>query len=152
MISGYLRLLQGLPKMCVRHSRERVLRKVLLLWDERCVDISLPPENEVYEGYVFTGVCLSTEGVSVSGPWRVSATPLHTTTLGRQPCVDTPLGRPPWADTPWADTPGQTPLLGRHPPRPVHAGDTHSLLLDTTGYGQQAGGTHPTGMHSCDKN
>ena len=21
--------------------------------------------------------------------------------------------------------------------------------LDTTGYGKQAGGTHPTGMHSC---
>ena len=24
-----------------------------------------------------------------------------------------------------------------------------TLLLDTTGYGQGAGGTHPTGMHSC---
>ena len=33
---------------------------------------------------------------------------------------------------------GQTPPLGRHPPFAVHAG-----------YGQQAGGTHPTGMHSC---
>ena len=30
-----------------------------------------------------------------------------------------------------------TPLLGRHP------------LLDSSGYGQQAGGTHPTGMHTC---
>ena len=37
---------------------------------------------------------------------------------------------PPWAGThPWAGT----------PPGAVHAGR----------YGQQAGGTHPTGMHSC---
>ena len=35
---------------------------------------------------------------------------------------------PPWADPP----------PGRHPPPP-----------DTMGYGQQASGTHPTGMHSC---
>ena len=43
-------------------------------------------------------------------------------------------GRPPWADTP----------LDRHPqadnPPPAHC---------IHGYGQQAGGTHPTGMHSC---
>ena len=32
---------------------------------------------------------------------------------------------------------GLHPGTGRPPPR------------DTTGYGQQAGGTHPTGMHSC---
>ena len=31
------------------------------------------------------------------------------------------LGRPPWPPDTW----------------------------DTTGYGQRAGGTHPTGMHSC---
>ena len=42
-------------------------------------------------------------------------------TRGRQPSGQTPLSRqPPWADT--------------QPP-------------DTTGYGQQLGGTHPTGMH-----
>ena len=42
--------------------------------------------------------------------------------------------------TPWADThPGQTPRPpGRHPPP-----------ADTTGYGQQVGGMHPTRMHSC---
>ena len=34
--------------------------------------------------------------------------------------------------------PRQTPP-GRHPPPPS----------DTTEYGQQAGGTHPTGMHTC---
>ena len=31
-----------------------------------------------------------------------------------------------------------TPLMGGHP-----------LPSDTTGYGQQVGGTHPTGMHTC---
>ena len=72
--------------------------------------LSLPPANEVCEGYVFTGVCLSTGGVSA---------PLH---VG----IHNPLGRhPPLVDTP----------LGRH-----------QCML---GYGQQAGGTHPTGMHSC---
>ena len=38
-----------------------------------------------------------------------------------------------WADTPRADTP-----LGRH-----------LLAQCMLGYSQQAGGTHPTGMHSC---
>ena len=70
------------------------------------------------------------------------------------PQADTPLGRhpstlgrhtlpgqipPPWADTPppWTDT-----LLGRRPqPQPP--------AQCTLGYGQQAGGTHPTGMQSC---
>ena len=37
----------------------------------------------------------------------------------------------------------QTPL-GRHP-----RVDRHLPTSDTTGYGQQAGGTHATGMHSC---
>ena len=35
----------------------------------------------------------------------------------------------------WQIPPTRT--RGRHPP------------VDTTGYGQQAGGMHPTGMHSC---
>ena len=49
-------------------------------------------------------------------------------------CWDT---QTPWADTsPAADTPLPE---SRHTPRTVHAGR----------YGQQAGGTHPTGMHSC---
>ena len=60
------------------------------------------------------------------------AVPGQEPTLGRY----TPPGRYP---------PGQVPPLGRytpgqvHPPEAVHAGR----------YGQQAGGTHPTGMHSC---
>ena len=82
----------------------------------------LPPANEVCEGYVFTGVCLSTGGLWQTPPW-----------------ADHP---PPLGQTPhhWADH----PPLGRHPPTspppPVQC---------MLGYGQQAGGTHPTGMHSC---
>ena len=55
-------------------------------------------------------------------------------------CWDTP----PWAQTPQADTP-----LCRHPlPCPVHAG-IHPPVQCMLGYGQQAGGMHPTGMQSC---
>ena len=53
------------------------------------------------------------------------------------PRADTPREQscPPRADTTQEHTPpGSTP-----PPRAVHAGR----------YGQQAGGTHPTGMHTC---
>ena len=46
-------------------------------------------------------------------------------------------GAPPWAGTP---PPARyTPWAGTSPPGAVHAGR----------YGQQAGVTHPTGMHSC---
>ena len=54
----------------------------------------LPPANEVCEGYVFTGVCLSTGGC------------LPHTPLGRNPRGQTPpVGRHLRADTPLADTP-----------------------------------------------
>ena len=77
-------------------------------------------------------------------------TPLGRHPLGGPPWADTPLADTPQADAPWADTPpgqtsppadtplGQTPLLGRHSPAQC-----------MIGYGQQAGGTHPTGMHCC---
>ena len=88
--------------------------------------------------------------------------------LGRHPAgqtphwADTPLGRHPLgrhsprADTPQADLPGQTPpwadiSLGRHP-LPSACWDTHTPCPPAQcvlGYGQQAGDTHPTGMHSC---
>ena len=55
----------------------------------------LPPANEVCEGYVFTGVCLSTGGMSASGPRGGG---LKFRTPGRHP-------------------PGRhTPPLGRHTP------------------------------------
>ena len=82
----------------------------------------LPPANEVCEGYVFTGV------LSVH---RWGCLPFA--------CWDTPLlGRhPSWADTPHRHPPGRPPT------------DTPGQTPPMLGYGQQAGGTHPTGMHSC---
>ena len=51
-----------------------------------------------------------------------------------------------------ANHPGQTPH-SRHPradtPPPSACWDTPSPAQCMLGYGQQAGGTHPTGMHSC---
>ena len=68
--------------------------------------------------------CLSVHGGSA-----------HTLPRASTPRASTPLGRPPQG---W-EPPGRHPLpLGRHPPA--------QCML---GYGQQAGGTHPTGMHSC---
>ena len=52
------------------------------------------------------------------------------------PGSNTPTPR---ADTPGADTPQEQTPPGADPPCAVHAGR----------YGQQAGGTHPTGMHTC---
>ena len=85
-------------------------------WTPPLVQFSLlPPANEVCEGYVFTGVCLSTGGVCHRSG-GVCHIPLPgQTPPGRHPPPDRcPNGQtPPWADTP---TPGQTP------PFPVHAG------------------------------
>ena len=61
-----------------------------------------------------------------------------------------------WAGTPpWQTPPGRYIPLGRHPPSrhppcPVHVGiHTHPPVKCMLGYGQQVGGTHPPGMHSC---
>ena len=69
------------------------------------------------------------------------------------------------ADTPWsrhlpgADTPQeQTPPRSRPPPReqtpqgadtPPPKEQTPPCTVHAGRYGQQAGGTHPTGMHTC---
>ena len=77
-------------------------------------------------------ICPDTHSVRGGAGWRgclpmvlgVNTSPGQTTSLGRHPL---------WTDTRQADTtPGQT--------RP---------LPSTAGYGQQAGGKHPIGMHSC---
>ena len=85
----------------------------------------LPPATKLGQGYVFTRVCDSVHG-------GVSAS-VH---AGMHPPGGHPLGRhPPQEDTrktPQEDT--RNPPLGA-----VHAGR----------YGQQAGGIHPTGMHTC---
>ena len=80
------------------------------------------PANEVCEGYVFTGVCLSTVGVSTSDPGGCLPhtcldrhTPGQTHPIDRhRPPGQTPSGQTPprQTNTPlWADI-----LLGRHPP------------------------------------
>ena len=96
-------------------------------------------QNVIAKGYVFTGICQSTgeRGVCPIACWD---TP---------PCVDTP-----WADIPLpqADTPpeqtppGQTPPPRQTPTLPRQTSPHAQCML---GYGQQADGTHPTGMHSC---
>ena len=51
-----------------------------------------------------------------------------------------------------AGCPGETPFLGRHPLYPLARhppGQTPLPVQCMLGYGQQAGGTNPTGMHSC---
>ena len=58
--------------------------------------------------------------------------------MGRHPWADTPLGRHPVGGPPGRHPQADTPTPGRHPPAQCRLG-----------YGQQAGGTHPTGMHSC---
>ena len=64
--------------------------------------------------------------------------------LGRYPPgqVHPLAGTPPWAGTPpLAGTP--TPLAGTPP------GSRYPPQQCMLGCGQQVGGTHPTGMHSC---
>ena len=74
---------------------------------------------------MFSQVYVCPRGVST--PFHAG---IHTPWDQRQA---SPLGRHPLADT----------LLGRHPP------GRHPPMQCTLGYGQQAGGTHSTGMHSC---
>ena len=74
--------------------------------------------------------------------------PWADTPWGRHPPGQTPGQIPPWADPPHrADT-----LLGRHPPGQTHPSDRHPPAQCMLGYGQQADGTHPTGMQSCSTN
>ena len=70
-------------------------------------------------------------------PGRYTPRHVHPSWAGTHPPGRyTPLSR---YTHPWAGT----TRLGRHTPGLVHP---HQCML---GYGQQAGGTHPTGMHSC---
>ena len=81
--------------------------------------ISLPPANKVCEGYVFTGVCLSTRGSLSSG-------------------VTVQRGLFLWGLHPGGSLSRGSLLEG------LCQGDPPSVRL-------RAGGTHPTGMHSCYK-
>ena len=85
----------------------------------------LPLANEVCEGYVFTPVCQS----FCSQGWSI--------------WTGTPRNRSSKPGTP--PRPGTPPGDQVHPPgtRYTPAGAVHAGR-----YGQQASGTHPTGMHS----
>ena len=87
----------------------------------------LPPANEVCEGYVFTCDCLSTRG---GVPGKI----------------------PPWQVHPQAGSPPrQVHPRQVHTPLQVHPPGRYTPLgaVYVWRYGQQAGSTHPTGMHSC---
>ena len=97
------------------------------------ISLLLLPANEVCEGYVFTGVCLSTGvlpycmlGYTLQDQKQTPPRQTPPGTRSRHPQVDNPLGI--------------HPLLGRQPPPPVQC---------MLGYDQQVGGTHPTGIQSC---
>ena len=76
-------------------------------------------------------------------PWADIPRQVHTLWQVHQhlPGQDTPLGRYPQA--------GTLPLGRHHPPAQCMLGHTHTPAQCMLGYGQQAGGTHPTGMYSC---
>ena len=114
----------------------------------------LPPANVVCESYVFTGVCLSTGGVSQQGdPWEGGTPRQGDPPAGRPPWQgDPPEGGPPGRKTPhpppWKEAPPgrETPRQGDHPPAerpPPPPPDGYWYASYWTG------GTHPTGMHSC---
>ena len=66
--------------------------------------------------------------------------------LPRGDVADTPAGQTPH----WKDVPLSQCMLGYTSPHPGQCMLGYTPLpADTTGYGQQAGGSHPTGMHSC---
>ena len=100
------------------------------------------------------GVCLWSRGGCLPlVPGEVSASGLggclgRHIPLGRLPRAHIPLGKHPHGKTTpsWADTP-----LGRFPPLWTDTPwvDTTLPPPSITGYGRQAGGMHPTEMHSC---
>ena len=133
----------------------------------------LPPANEVCEGYVFTPVCHSVHrAVSASvhagihTPWeqtspqeQTPATPSADTPRSRHPpepqsrhppeqTAPSRANNAPKEKTPPEQTPppprADTPPQSRHPRR----ADTPPCAVHAGRYGQQAGGTHPTGMHT----
>ena len=93
-------------------------------------------QNEVCEGYVFTGVCLSRGGRAWQGGMRGGG--VHD-------------GGHVWQGACMAGAVhgGGACVAGGHVwQRGVHAGEG-TCVADTMRYGQWAGGTHTTGMHSC---
>ena len=117
--------------MCTQKKILSLILYFALFFVENTLSINLlPPANEVCEGYVFIGVCLSTGGVSA--PLHAGT---HTLPLSRY----TPLSR----FTPrQVHPPGQTPpsSAGIHTPLPNQCmlGYTSLLMQCMLGYFQQA--------------
>ena len=113
----------------IKPSSAPASMKAFISYNETCTYmLLLPPENEVCEGYVFTRVCHSGVGViCLSACWDTS--PQEQTPDSQEQKPQSQEQAPPGAGTPQEHT----------PPGAVHAGR----------YGLQAGGMHPTGMHSC---
>ena len=85
----------------------------------------LPPATKLGQRYVFTRVC---DSVHRGGVCPITCWDTHT-----------PL--------PWVSEAGTPPRIrGRHPPSGTRP---HPSAVHAGRYRQQAGGTHPTGMHSC---
>ena len=132
------------------------------------MNLLLPPANEVCEGYDFTGVCLSTGGGGGgclphcmlgytppgAGHTPLAGTPLWQVYPPRQIHPPRQVHRP-QVHSPWqVHPPGRYTLPGQvhppwqvHPPRQVHTPPPPAQCM--LGYGQQAGGTHPSGMQFC---
>ena len=89
----------------------------------------LPPATKLLQGYVFTRVCDSVHRRGFLTQCLLGYHPSWQQTL--------PGSRPPFG----TDTTPQSPHP--HPPGADPSGAVHAGR-----YGQQAGGTHPTGMHS----
>ena len=118
---------QNLPILNIIHANTRQMPA----WSN-ILSISLPPANEVCEFYVITLVCQSFcsrgEGSESGGVHRGGSS----ASRGVQ----------------WS-----LHLENLHSGVGLHPGGSASggwvdPLSDTTGYGQRAGGTHPTGIHS----
>ena len=116
-----------------RNSMElkMILYFFLVLFNFHPLGPLLPPANEVCEGYVFTGVCLFTWGVSVWG--------------GLCPGGLCPGGLcPRGVSVQWGSVKG-----GLCPGVSVQGGICPGVSVMDTPHRLGAGGTHPTGMHSC---
>ena len=88
--------------------------------------------------FLQASVILSTGGgVCLSACWDTTPPRADTPPGSRHPPQQTP---PTGADTPQEQTPSPR---SRHPTEQTPPGK------QTSAYGQQTAGTHPTGMHSC---
>ena len=146
------------------------------MWHPNIKGESLPPPNEVCEGYVFTCVCLSTGGMHGRGcAWQgacmVGECAWWGSVCGRRACMAGGVhggghvwqrggmhGRGAFVAVGWVAGEGMCDrgcawwgrcmAGGMHGGGHVWQGGMYAMA-DTMGYGQWAGGMHPTGMHSC---